>query len=241
MNHQVWNDIINNEQYIINSKKIRVFPYLKDNKDYNKLQIDDESFNFITIREISVLITKIICKYLIQNKINPLKAHILDSTAGVGGNTLSFLNNFKRVTAIEICNTRYSYLVNNINIYKYKNAICHNIDFCEYYKNNNLMEDFDVMFMDPPWGGIGYKNLNNLQLKLGNTNIETIIIDVFKIYNNYFQNKKTKLFVLKLPKNYDIEYFYEQIMNNKIDNVNIKIYLYILSKMLLVICEFTHV
>ena len=240
MNHQVWNDVINNNNFIINSKKIRVFPILKKNKDYDRLKIDNDSFNFITIREISNLITKIICKHLICNNINPLNTLVVDSTAGVGGNTLSFLKFFKKVIAIEICQIRHEYLVNNINIYEHDNVECLNMSFCEYYKDNITIENPDVIFMDPPWGGIGYKNLNNLQLSLDDIHIEDIVINALKRFKLNDDVKKTKLFVLKLPKNYDIEYFYERLNNEKNEGIDICIFLYVLSKMLLVVCEFKY-
>ena len=236
MNHQVWNNNINDEYFIINSKKIRIFPLLKISKDYEKLQIDNESFNFITIREMSNLITKIICKHLIQNKINPLQSIIVDSTSGVGGNTLSFLRNFKKVIAIEICQLRYGYLMNNVNIYNYNNVEFINDDFCNLYKNNENIYNSNVIFMDPPWGGIGYKNKSDLKLKLGDVSIENIIVDTFKLCD--VNDNKTNLFVLKLPKNYDIEYFYEEINKEQFINKTKKNYLYILNKMILVVCEF---
>ena len=237
MNHQVWNSIINNEQFILNNKKIRIFPMLKTNKDYSKLLIDNESFSFITIREISNLITKIICKHLILNNLNPLKITIVDSTAGVGGNTLSFLKFFEKTIAVEICSMRYNYLLNNINVYEFNNHKCINMDFCDYYKNNIVFDNPDVIFMDPPWGGIGYKNSNNLRLKLGITSVENIIIDVFKKFESELIYKKTKFIILKLPKNYDIEYFHNEIQGQQFGNKTITTYLYFLSKMLLVICE----
>ncbi len=237
MSHHVWNDIINNDQFILNNKKIRIFPFLKKNSDYSKLQIDNESYSFITIREISNLITKIICKHLVNNNLNPLNTIIMDSTAGVGGNVLSFLKFFKTVYGIEICPIRYNYLINNINVYKYTNHIGINCDFCEYYKKQLLLINPDVIFMDPPWGGTGYKILNNLQLKLGDTCIEDIIVDIFEKFNN---SEKTKLIVLKLPKNYDIEFFYNKIQHHSLKNKKIIIYMYILNKMLLMICELQH-
>jgi 16S rRNA G966 N2-methylase RsmD len=241
MNHQVWNSIINNDQFILNNKKIRIFPMLKTSKDYSKLLIDNESFSFITIREISNLITKIICKHLVFNNFNPLKISIVDSTAGVGGNTLSFLKFFGKTIAIEICPMRYNYLLNNIDIYEFDNKKCVNMDFCNYYKNNIEIDNPDVIFMDPPWGGIGYKNSNNLRLKLGEMSIEDIIIDIFKKFSSEINYKKTKFIVLKLPKNYDIEFFYNKLHEQPFGNKKITNYLYFLSKMLLIICELKNI
>ncbi len=240
MSYQIWNDIINNDNFIINNKKMRIFPVLKKNKDYEKLLIDDESFNFITFREISSIITKIICHHLISHNLNPLNINVVDATAGVGGNSLSFLSNLKNVISIEICKMRYEYLVNNINVYEYDNSICVNDDFCNYYKQYNVLDNIDVIFIDPPWGGIGYKNLTNLQLNLGDESIEDIVLNIYEIYKNNGKLNRTKFVILKLPKNYDIKFFYEKISskNNKnYLNNNINIYLYFLNKMFLLVCE----
>ena len=52
--------------------------------------------------------------------------------------------------------------------------------------------------------------------------------------NNY----NNKFIILKLPKNYDIEYLYNYLnKNNKTKNYNIISYLYILNKMLIIVCE----
>jgi len=237
MNHHVWNDIINNEEFILNNKKMRIFPFLKKSSDYLKLEIDEESFSFITIREISILITKIICKHLINNNLNPLNAILIDSTAGVGGNALSFLKFFKMIYSVEICPIRYNHLINNINVYKYENYIGVNDNFCNFYDKNLLSIDPDVIFMDPPWGGTGYKVLNDMKLKLGDIDIEDIVIDIFRRFDNI---KKTKFMILKLPKNYDIEFFYNKIQHYPFEKKNVSIYMYILNKMLLIVCELSN-
>ena len=53
-------------------------------------------------------------------------------------------------------------------------------------------------------------------------------------YNNY----NNRLLVLKLPKNYDIEYFYNSIKSYKNDKYTVVLNLYILQKMLLFVIEY---
>ena len=56
------------------------------------------------------------------------------------------------------------------------------------------------------------------------------------MYNNYsFNNYNNKLIVLKLPKNYDIKYLYQNTKKFKNDNYQVSINLYILNKMLIVV------
>jgi 16S rRNA G966 N2-methylase RsmD len=160
------------------------------------------------------------------------------------------------VYAIEKDKNRYEYLKNNIDVYDYKNVYCIN-DSSINFNNNCLIEtNPNVIFIDPPWGGNIYKESQSLRLCLDNIPIEDLIIDIFtklyefiikkdvtileinnkKIYKqNIFHNK---FIVLKLPKNYDIDFFYQKIKNSNIPKHTILSYIYILNKMLIVVCEF---
>ena len=61
------------------------------------------------------------------------------------------------------------------------------------------------------------------------------IINEYKDYNNRF-------IVLKLPKNFDIEMFYNHIKKYpKKNNYFVDLYLYILNKMIIIVCEYIHV
>jgi 16S rRNA G966 N2-methylase RsmD len=247
-----WDDAINDNKFYINNKIARVFPILKNSSQYTKLQIDEESFSFITIREIAELISKIICNHLLKYNLNPQKIKIVDYTAGVGGNVLSFSKYFNQVYAIEICKNRSEYLENNINVYGYKNISVINDSAITYQENRLIQDDINAIFIDPPWGGNDYKNIDNLQLKLDDTTIEELISDIFKKYSDHYlkispatiknnfidyNNMNNKLIILKLPKNYDIENLYNHIKKIKYPNFLIYTYLYILNKMLIVVCE----
>jgi predicted RNA methylase len=243
INIDAWNEAINDNEFIIKNKISRIFPQLKNTNNYLKLMIDEESFSFITIREIAELISKIICYHLIKYNINPQKIKIIDYTAGVGGNVISFGKYFNYTHAVEIDKTRANYLLNNINIYNLKNIKVIN-DSAINFNNNDMIEiNPNVIFIDPPWGGILYRNNDLLKLTLGDIPIEELIIDIFDKYytivtspTNSYSNR---LIVLKLPKNYDIEYFYNYIKNNTNTKPYIICsYLYILNKMLILVCEY---
>ena len=107
-----WDEIITNKSYLLKNRMMRIFPSLKNKNDYTKLKIDDESFSFITIREMADFTSKIICHHLITDFTNPLKVAICDLTAGVGGNVISFSNYFNTVHAVELEVQRYDYLIN---------------------------------------------------------------------------------------------------------------------------------
>lgn len=252
----VWDDSINDNKFILVNKITRIFPQLKNSNNYLKLKIDDESLSYITIREIADSTSKIICHHLIKYNLNPQKIKIIDYTAGVGGNILSFSKYFNKVYGIEIDKTRYEYLKNNVEIYECDNVECIN-DSSINFNNEKLAEiNPNVIFIDPPWGGFSYKDNECLRLNLGNVEIEDLVIDIFaKLYEktikpyNYsiiVNNKKiykqnifnNKFVILKLPKNYDIEYYYNKIKKTKIENHNITSYLYILNKMFIIVNEF---
>jgi 16S rRNA G966 N2-methylase RsmD len=254
-----WEDSINDNKFYINNRIARIFPQMKIFTNYGKLKIDDDSFSYITIREIAELISKIISYHLLQFNINPQKSTIIDYTSGVGGNVLSFSKYFLHVHAIEISVIRAEYLKNNIDVYGYKNIHVINESAIDYNENSIVKLNPNVIFIDPPWGGADYKNLDVLTLKLGDVAIEDLIkniIEKFSIYyNNFLENIKepnerikitlnnynNKLIVLKLPKNYDIEYFYKYIKNINSKYYLLRTYLYILNKMLIIVVELTFI
>ena len=58
---------------------------------------------------------------------------------------------------------------------------------------------------------------------------------------NNKNEKNNKFIILKLPRNYDIEHLYNHIKKNNIKDYTICSYLYILNKMLIVVCEFFNI
>lgn len=198
----------------------RLFPYLKNREEISRLAIDEESMKYITIKEYAEKISDII-KFHCGTK----DVIIVDATAGVGGNTISFSKHFKYVYAIELDKQRSQYLENNINIYDAKNVKVINGDCRNFFIG---IDDYNVVFIDPPWqNGLNdsYKKYTNLKLFLGTDPIETICNNLM----NGTYNRKPNVIVLKLPKNYDINYFYKSILNNK------NIYYYDLKKMIILV------
>jgi 16S rRNA G966 N2-methylase RsmD len=247
INEDAWEDSINDNKFYINNKIARIFPIIKNFNNYSKLKIDEDSFSYITVREIADMITKIISYHLLFFNLNPQKMVIIDYTAGVGGNVLSFSKYFSYVYGIEIDELRASYLENNINVYGFHNISVINDSSINFNYNDMIKINPNVIFMDPPWGGNDYKNSDKLILKLGEKMIEELVVDIIKIFSEYYLNndpknlnKRNKLIVLKLPKNYDIEYFYNYINALKVENYDTNIYLYILNKMIIIICELNY-
>ena len=218
----------------------RIFPYLNHNDLYKKILIDDISFSYITLKEVSEDITKIIILELIEMCINPLKVKLIDYTAGVGGNVFSFSSQFQEITAIEKSTLRASYLANNLEVYNIKNVKVINDCSIKYNENNVIYYSQTIFFFDPPWGDEWKKDLVNHKITFGNIKLEDFILSIYDkielMYNNYsFNNYNNKLIVLKLPKNYDIKYLYQNTKKFKNDNYQVSINLYILNKMLIVV------
>ncbi len=204
---------------------LRLFPYLKNMDDVSKLLIDDNSIHYISSRDYAEKITEIIQSRLNTINISKDEAIITDATAGVGGDTISFSKNFKHVNAIEIDTNRSEYLTNNIGIYNCNNVTVIN-DNC-----NNILQQIDnhnIIFVDPPWepnNSGSYKQYKDLKLPFCDISLEAFCN---KLMDRTHMTKVPELIVIKLPKNYDIVYFFQNV-NNK------QVYYYDLGKMLILV------
>ena len=113
---------------------------------------------------------------------------IVDACANVGGNTQWFSRKFKTVLACEINPNDFKRLVNNMNLYDYKNIIFYNKSCLDVLN----VEKYDCIFFDPPWGGKEYKFVKNLGLSLDSISMTDII-------QKYLP--RTKCIVYKHPTN----------------------------------------
>jgi predicted RNA methylase len=178
----------------------KIYPEPK-NKDYSKLNYDEEGLWSITHPNDADNISKQILKF------SNVNSKIIDLTAGCGGNLISFGKYFNNVTGIELCIERFNILKNNIKSYEYNINIIN--DDCVNY----LEKDYDIYFIDPPWGGPDYKLAQDLKLYL--SNIE--LVDIIKKIKN-------KMIILKIPYNYNYDYIkenYNILLNEKYNNINI--------------------
>jgi 16S rRNA G966 N2-methylase RsmD len=172
----------------------KYFPYISK-LQHNKLKIDDVGLYSISTPKNADIVSKIIKKnFFSQNII------ITDAMAGVGGNTLSFSSFFYYVNAIEIDTKRFNYLVSNISLYDRLNVLCIKGDYLDLiYKIYQ-----DVIFMDPPWGGKNYKELETVSLTIGDHTLE-------ELCERIRNDKICKMIILKLPLNYDIDKFSDKL------------------------------
>ncbi|AYV75918.1 MAG: putative RNA methylase [Terrestrivirus sp.] len=210
----------------------RLFPQVIEKNLLYRLKIDCESVMYITIPEDAEKITNIIIQHLTKKGTNPAEAIITDSTAGVGGDTISFSSKFRYVNSIELDRERYNYLTNNVNAYKLKNVVLYCDDMMKIIPQ---IEHHDVIFVDPPWGGRNYKRNDNLRLHINDISIEDCCLTFSN--KNSDQNINTiaksvpKLIVLKLPSNYDIDF-----LKAELDQFG-DVFVYKLTKMTIVVFE----
>lgn len=158
--------------------------YKKEDNDI-KLKGDTEGMFSLSYKEDADILSNII-----KDKFGDIK--ILDSTSGIGGNAISFGLHFSNLIAIEINKERFKYLENNIKVFNI-NATLYNDDML-----NHLNNDYDLIFIDPPWGGPNYKLEKLISLSLGNIKLKDLTQKIKEL---------NKIIVYKLPFNYNLNEF----------------------------------
>ena len=204
-------------------KLIKIFPILHKNELYSKIKIDTESYKYITSNNISEIISKIIELHINKKNIN--KDLLIELMGGCGGNTLSFSKYFNNIISIELSKLRYLYLQQNLELFDCNNVITMNKCAIEFCLNELSHYTPTIIFIDPPWGNNWDKCDTNYKITIDNISLEKLI----KIIIN---KTKNNLIAIKIPKNYDIKFFF-----NEIKTKHNKIYIYYLKKMYIAICE----
>ena len=196
----------------------RIFPPL-DKRNMSRLRIDRDSTHYISTKEQANEITDLIVGTLTDMGLEPSGLNIIDGTAGVGGNTISFSKVFNKVYAVEIEELRYRFLKNNVDVYGLKNVTAINENCCKIFK---FFRNGDVVFLDPPWGGRGYKNIRKMRITMSGFSIEDICNNLM---NSCMMSCVPKLIALKLPVNYDYEFLLNSVKKDisiyRLDKMNI--------------------
>jgi predicted RNA methylase len=173
-------------------------------KDVNLLKYDETGLYSMTSRNVAKIISDIVKSYF-QGMASEIT--VTDCTAGLGGNTISFSENFKRVHSIEQDPERFEYLKENLKLYE--NSVYNNISFhCGNFLEIIQELNQDVIFVDPPWGGKNYKDTPFLDIFINE-------IPLYEVLNAL--KGKSKLIVLKLPVNFNINEFYHKIEYKKLN------------------------
>jgi len=185
-----------------------------------KLQITDKGLYSISKHYDARWISDIIIKFLKNENIDCSNENIIDSTAGIGGNTINFCKYFNFVYAIEINDVHFNVLNNNLHALSLKNVKTYMDNFLNLLDDIN---DSNIFFLDPPWGGKSYKNFKYFNLKIGKYTIYNII--------NMLFDKNIKYVFLKAPTNLNLSPIYENI---KYQHMNV----YSNKKKSMILCVF---
>ena len=128
---------------------------------------------------------------------------IVDGTAGIGGNSISFANLFRAVNAFELDYGRWMLLHKNIGRLGLGSAVsCVHGNFLTY-QEVGLFRDTRVFFLDPPWGGLSYKRKAQLRLHLSGVPLHEVV--------NRMLSDDASICGLKVPYNFALGHFSENL------------------------------
>jgi predicted RNA methylase len=146
-----------------------------------------------------------IMRYITELLKKPLKdCTVMDATACGGGFTINLLNKVKRIDAFEINPINFQALQHNVNIYKFANRSTSEVNlYCmNFLEHDN--KNYDIMLIDPPWGGFDYKNTPNLDLSLSK-------VDLIDVVLSYITT--VTLIICKVPNNYNFDGMTAKVTN----------------------------
>lgn len=210
----------------LTEKQIKYRNFLFNEIPFSKrknLLVDDIAIYSVTSSYLANQMSKLIIKHLDNN----LDVIILDGMACVGGNTLSFSKYFPTILSNELNQDRFNMLMHNANIMEKTNIRFFNMSILDLAVLPEI--EYNVLFLDPEWGGPDYKLQTILRLTISNNSLEDFILRVFE------QKESVNMIAIKLPLNYDNNYLKEQIQQNNL----LKYSYYELNKMTLTIIQKT--
>ena len=115
---------------------------------------------------------------------------ITDATACMGGDLVKFSKRAKYVNGVEIDPENFKLLLENCKIFN-----CQNINlFCQDYLEIYDKLRQDVIYLDPEWGGPGYKTKEFVILKLGD-------IEIYELIRLIKEKNLAKYIFVKAPLN----------------------------------------
>ena len=169
------------------TKLVRIDERIRNDLFPDAHQIQDQMITNVGLYSIAKpkhanMITKYILSFHSQAK------SIVDATAGCGGNTLSFMKHFQTVIAVEKDDCTIQALNKNISLYQslYKSKVasfhCSITEYLSKWQSvSKQYPNIDVVYMDPPWGGIGHsKQQNQRTYMLDETPMTDIVVNMLQ-------------------------------------------------------------
>jgi len=180
----------------------KFFPY-ELNVNRHNLQITNVGMYSITKPYVTKQIITIMQDTieLISQK-NICNLTITDGTGGVGGDAIIFTKYFKFTNVVEIMKSHSDIIKNNLKVYKRQNYTIYNQNYLDIY--NTLTQD--IVYLDSPWGGVGYKDQKHTELYLFGSDLS-----FNKFVYELILKKNDIIIFVKCPINYNVFQLSEDI------------------------------
>jgi hypothetical protein len=162
------------------------------------LRFTDVSIYSVTPYAQSLYTANALLSYFKQDVLKNMT--LLDASACIGGNTWSFAKLTKHVTAVEIDPLHAEILASNMAVLGVQNTSVVCGDFGKSISNGSITQD--IVFIDPPWGGIDYKKEVGIKLGYAIRGKWLFLNEVCRMLPDV-----VKLVVMKLPFNHDTDGF----------------------------------
>jgi 16S rRNA G966 N2-methylase RsmD len=156
-------------------------------------------------------------------------ATLIDCTAGVGGNTMSFGRRFGKVISVEINKKRSVCLQHNVAEQHLTNVDVFNSNIFNLLPTETFRRA-RVIFIDPPWGGSSYRFKHNVSLSISGVSLTNAISRICKYKHD------SRVVGIKVPTNFDITTFRDTLEGTPMRVVHVCT----LDKMLLLVVFLDH-
>lgn len=187
--------------------------YFFQNYDQNlvkQFKFDNDSLYYITRQDIATRMSKCLIRMPSITK----HSKILDATACIGGNTMSFCNFFNHIISLDIDKVKCDCLEHNLRVLGLSHQVSVIHENCiTFIKNLKWCKLYDIIFFDPPWGGQRYTNYyrHNKNLMLYLEDDQQVPMSMIQVLN--LVRTKTKYMALKVPFNFAYHDFIKAIYN----------------------------
>ena len=174
-----------------------------------QLQADEQALYSITPAQDANTMSRL-CANLPGMRDLGRKPVITDGCACVGGNVMSFALSgaYAQVNAVEFDESRARMLEHNVNVIRGRAPCTVNIVTGSYIALMYTLSQ-DIVFLDPPWGGPEYKDLDTVSLSLGDKHLADIVHDLH--VHDLHSDGKTRYVVWKAPSNFAIDEMKEKL------------------------------
>lgn len=139
-----------------------------------------------------------------------MQLRVIDATAGLGSNTVSFAldkDHVRDVEAVELDATRFAALAHNVRAYRLdaSRVRLHNADFLSWLETDagrSAVQVPHMVFIDPPWGGKEYAQRDSIPELFLHSAYCAAAHPLAELCARLLRSPQCVFVVLKLPYNY---------------------------------------